>query len=128
MPKAAALSVGCLLASGVNVEGELLPKFVQLLLQGPPAPSLPSHADLAGGSGTYQQQKQQRLAEWRMMRQARLLSMQEQLEELPHALETLRWGLLQQCSLLSAPAASGDAVSSTGARPALTTCFLCSVV
>eukprot|EP00775_Hariotina_reticulata_P002524 gene2524-2826_t len=78
-----------LVMAGVNVEGELLPKFVQLLLQGPPAPSLPSHADLAGGSGTYQQQQQQRLSEWRMMRQARLLSVQEQLEELPHALETL---------------------------------------
>jgi hypothetical protein len=80
------------------VEGELLPKFVQLLLQGPPAPGLLSHADVAAGSAAYQQQQLQRLAEWRMLRQARLLSVQEQLAELPHVLETLRWAAAAVCS------------------------------
>lgn len=70
------------LQSGVSVEGELLPRFVELLLQGPPLSSTSS----AGGGGAAQQQ----LVQWRLQRQARLLYVQEQLAELPHALETLR--------------------------------------
>ncbi|WIA18883.1 hypothetical protein OEZ85_003556 [Tetradesmus obliquus] len=74
--------------AGVSVEGELLPRFLELLLQGPPAAAAAASGSsgasvLAGGVAA-------RLAEWRLQRQAQLLAVQEQLAELPYPLETLR--------------------------------------
>lgn len=70
------------------MEGELLPRFLELLLQGPPAAAAAASGSsgasvLAGGVAA-------RLAEWRLQRQAQLLAVQEQLAELPYPLETLR--------------------------------------
>lgn len=74
-------------ATGVSVDGELLPRFVELLLQGPPVVThtgSSSSSMLAAGM-------QQRLSEWRLHRQTQLLYVHEQLADLPHALETLRY-------------------------------------
>jgi hypothetical protein len=67
------------------VEGELLPRFLELLLQGPPAAA-------AGGigSGVLSAGVSARLSDWRLHRQAQLLAVQEQLAELPYPLEALR--------------------------------------
>lgn len=78
-----------LVMAGVPVEGQLLPKFVELLLQGPRTVAA-SDADGSAVAFAGAQQKQG-LSEWRMHRQARLLFIHEQLSELPHALETLRY-------------------------------------
>jgi hypothetical protein len=81
--------------AGVFVEGELLPKFTDLLLLGPPPPpALVGTAAAAAAQGATAIERTA-LAEWRMRRQAQLLAVQEQLSDLPHALEALRytpWG------------------------------------
>jgi hypothetical protein len=70
------------------VEGELLPRFLELLLQGPPAASAAAAA--GSGAGVLSADVASRLSEWRLHRQAQLLAVQEQLAELPYPLETLR--------------------------------------
>lgn len=72
--------------TGVPVQGQLLPKFTELLLQGPSSAAAAVDDTAADLSAS----RQQRLSEWRMHRQSRLLFIHEQLAELPHALETLR--------------------------------------
>jgi hypothetical protein len=69
------------------VEGELLPRFLELLLQGPPVASA---AAAGSGAGVLSADVAARLSEWRLHRQAQLLAVQEQLAELPYPLETLR--------------------------------------
>jgi hypothetical protein len=74
------------LFAGVSVEGELLPRFLELLLQGPPVAA----AAAGSGAGVLAAGVAMRLSEWRLQRQAQLLAVQEQLAELPYPLETLR--------------------------------------
>ncbi|KAF6256778.1 hypothetical protein COO60DRAFT_79441 [Scenedesmus sp. NREL 46B-D3] len=70
--------------AGVSVEGELLPRFLDLLLQGPPVAAAAGNGTgvLAGGVAA-------RLSQWRLHRQSQLLAVQEQLAELPYPLEAL---------------------------------------
>ena len=69
-----------LAAAGVDLEGALLPRFLDLLLYGP-SPD-------GGGGGD--DAARRRLAEWRALRQAALLSVQQALDALPDPVAAIR--------------------------------------
>lgn len=72
------------------VEGRLLPAFVQLLLQGPPAPAAAGGSGAGFGGSGGDADAANRLQEWRGKRQAMLLTVHEHLGELSHVLATLQ--------------------------------------
>ena len=77
----------CCLYAGVDLEGELLPGYMNLLLYGPPPEEQTGATTTsAGGLSAAARARQQRLAQWRATRQATLLQLQLLLSQVPNAL------------------------------------------